>query len=121
MYIPLKGRSHGRLVGQRHSARQFRQEITRALDVGEHVQVDFDGVEITQSFADELVGALILMRGASVLQHISFRGCSDSVKHIITFVVRDRVAQYRRASSHPLTVMPMQTQKNLSVSEVVHA
>ncbi|NRF50695.1 STAS-like domain-containing protein, partial [Pseudomonas stutzeri] len=121
MHIAMKGGSRGRLMGQRHSAKQFRHVINRALDAGEHVELDFDGMEITQSFADELIGALVLVRGTSVLQHISFRGCSESVKRIITFVVRDRAAQHLRATNYPMVGTPKSGSTSFDGYHSLHA
>jgi len=57
-------------------------------------------VNISQSFADELVGALLLRQTPAVLERLVFKGCSDSVKAVIEFVVADRYDEYVRTRSH---------------------
>jgi hypothetical protein len=58
--------------------------------------LDFEGVEVTQSFMDELVGILVLERGPRVLNQIRFRRCSADMKGIIQFVVTDRAEQHAK-------------------------
>ncbi|MNC80484.1 hypothetical protein D3C75_1332900 [compost metagenome] len=57
--------------------------------------IDFSGADVTQSFIDELIGALILKNGREVISHLIFENCSADVKGIISFVVRDRVMQVK--------------------------
>lgn len=80
--------------GSRSRAAECREEIERALARGLPVELDFDGVEATQSFVDELVGVLVLRRGPAVLQQLKFRRCSDNIKAIIRFVAADRAEQF---------------------------
>jgi len=68
-------------------------EIERNLATGNTVAIDFSGKDATQSFVDELIGALILKQGREVLSKLSFKNCSDELKSIIKFVVNDRVHQ----------------------------
>ncbi|MBH3349836.1 STAS-like domain-containing protein [Pseudomonas putida] len=88
-----KGAEAIRMLGMRSSATPFRKEIERCLDSGNTVSIDFEGKDATQSFVDELVGALVLQRGRVVLSKVSFKNCSDDLKLIIKFVVNDRVQQ----------------------------
>ena len=79
--------------GSRPNAVPLRKQIESALDAGEDVTIDFSGVEATQSYVDELIGVLVLRRGAETLSKLSFRGCSNDLKAIIRFVVSDRSLQ----------------------------
>lgn len=88
-----KGSEAIRMLGMRSSATPFRKEIERCLDSGNTVSIDFEGKDATQSFVDELVGALVLRRGRAVLSKVSFKNCSDDLKLIIKFVINDRVNQ----------------------------
>ena len=88
-----------RTLGMRSSATPFRMEIERYLDCGNTVSIDFGGKEATQSYVDELVGALVLKRGRTVLSQISFQNCSDDLRSIIKFVVSDRVHQVRQLAT----------------------
>lgn len=99
MDVYLKDFTRTPVLGQRHTARPIRDRINQQLKLEGQVRIDFSGLEITQSFADELVGALVLEHGPDVVPRLSFAGCSDSVKGIITFVIRDRVHQCLQANS----------------------
>ena len=81
-------------LSRRVGAIPIRSRLEVALNGGEDVTLDFDGVEATQSFVDELVGVLIVQKGPSVLQHIKFRRCSETMKAIVQFVVSDRTDQF---------------------------
>lgn len=82
-------------LGSRPFAVPIRRKIESAIGNGDRVVVDFDGVEATQSFVDELIGVLVLERGPEVLSSISFRKCSSTVKAIVSFVVSDRAQQFK--------------------------
>jgi len=89
-----------RTLGMRASATPYRKEIEQQLDTGNKVAIDFAGKDATQSFVDELIGALVLRRGRAVLASLSFKNCSEDVKAIIKFVVNDRVHQISTATAH---------------------
>lgn len=81
-------------MGSRAIAAQFRKELEDALGAGNHVVLDFEGVEATQSFVDELIGVVVLNRGPKVLDVVSFKKCSPDMKAIINFVLGDRLRQF---------------------------
>ena len=81
-------------MGSRSGATPTRKRIETSLRAGEKVALNFDGVEVTQSFVDELIGLVVLAHGPEVLKMISFRKCSPDVKAIVNFVVRDRAQQF---------------------------
>lgn len=82
-----------RTLGMRSTATPIRREIEQELSRGSAVSIDFSNKDATQSFVDELIGALVLKYGRPVLAKISFKNCSDDVKSIIRFVINDRVHQ----------------------------
>ena len=86
--------NQGRALGSRARASALREQVEAALDAGERVVLDFDGVQATQSFVDELIGVVVLERGSAVLQSVSFKRCSTEMKGILSFVVSDRVRQH---------------------------
>ncbi|MGP0151176.1 STAS-like domain-containing protein [Pseudomonas oryzihabitans] len=88
-----------RTLGMRSSAIPFRKEIERDLSSGNTISVDFQGHDATQSFVDELVGALVLKYGRPVLTKLSFKNCSDDVRSIIKFVVSDRLQQIEQVKA----------------------
>jgi len=88
-------------MGSRARAAQFREKLEAALDAGDRVVLDFDGVEATQSFVDELIGVVVLDRGPSILQTVSFRKCSQDMKGIINFVLGDRSRQFAARKPSP--------------------
>ena len=88
------------MIGARETAVPLRLQVEESLASGLDVVFDFSGVEVTQSFIDALIGALILKRGTDVLEQIVFKSCSDDVRAIIEFVAADRADQYFKAHSH---------------------
>ena len=100
--ILLRSKSIGRFIGTRASAASIREEaevlLARGLDA--EVVFDFSGVEVTQSFVDELIGRLILRQGPDVLNQLVFRSCSEDVRSVIEFVASDRCDQYIKQNSH---------------------
>jgi hypothetical protein len=84
-------------LSRRQNAQQFRMEVDHILGSGAFVEFDFEGVDATQSFMDELIGMLVLERGATVLSRLRFKGCTDDMKGIIKFVVNDRAAQFLKS------------------------
>ena len=87
-------------LGTRHVARGLRDQVEVLLAQSPDVELDFTGVNISQSFADELVGVLLLRHTPAVLERLVFKGCSDSVKAVIEFVVADRYDEYVRTRAH---------------------
>lgn len=95
--IALKQHALGAMMGMRSSAFPLRLQIEQALAAGQEVTVNFTGVAVTQSFIDELLGALILRDGPDVLQRIVLKGCSEETRGIIRFVASDRAEQFLKA------------------------
>lgn len=96
--ISLKPAASTSMMGMRKSALPLRGSIEAALARGEDITVDFSGVEATQSFVDELIGVLVARLGPTILSQIAFKGCSQSVKGVISFVVADRARDFQRAA-----------------------
>ena len=86
----------GQSLSRRMVAIPIRKGIETALHVDSEVVIDFEGVEATQSFVDELVGVLIVKDGPGVLKKIRFKRCSSTMKAIVKFVVADRTDQFMR-------------------------
>jgi hypothetical protein len=95
--IALQQHAIGRMMGMRSSAAPIRKTIEHALHEGQEVVVNFTGVEVTQSFVDELLGALILRDGPGVMQRLILRGCSEQTRGIVRFVAADRTEQFMAA------------------------
>jgi hypothetical protein len=92
---------HG-FYGTRERAFEFRDQIELQLDAEvPRVVIEFDGITATQSFIDELLGILVVERGAAVANRLVFRGCSDDLKAIISFVLSDRIEQVEDAKARP--------------------
>jgi anti-anti-sigma regulatory factor len=80
----------GSFAENKDKARLLRQEILQpALESGQAVVVDFEGVEFaTQSFVHALIAQPIRLLGADVLEErLAFRNCSEAVVGIIEIVV----------------------------------
>jgi len=81
-------------LGSRYSAGSLRQKIIDSLLDNEKVLVDFNKVNVTQSFVDELLGRIILELGPSIIKRLSFMHCSDATKAIIKLVISTRIDDY---------------------------
>jgi hypothetical protein len=99
--IHISAVSNLNLLGTRFSAKKIRESIDAALLSSENVEVDFTGVEVTQSFVDELLGPLILQAGAGLLDRLAFRGCSQNVQAVIRFVVSSRILDFANLQPTP--------------------
>ena len=93
----LQQHALGSMIGMRSSALPIRQQIEQALGAGHEVAIDFTGIAVTQSFVDELLGALILRDGPGIMQRIILKGCSEETRGIIRFVASDRADQFMQA------------------------
>lgn len=95
--IALQQHALGSMIGMRSSAFPIRLKIEQALVARQEIVIDFTGVAVTQSFIDELLGALVLRGGPSVMERIILKGCSEETRGIIRFVVSDRAQQFMQA------------------------
>jgi hypothetical protein len=80
--------------GTRFIGQQMRGELEALLDQHQSVEVDFTGLNATQSFIDEMVGVLVLHYGPAILQRLSFKGCNEDIQTILHFVVSSRLADF---------------------------
>jgi len=96
--IALQKHAIGRMMGMRSSAAPLRRTIELALEKEREVVVNFTGVEVTQSFVDELLGALILREGPEIMQRLILKGCSEQTRGIVKFVAADRAKQFMLAT-----------------------
>jgi hypothetical protein len=87
-------------LGSRDLALQIRGEVEALLKNGHEVEINFSKIAISHSFADELVGILLLENGPDVLERVIFKDCVDSVKAAIQFVVADRYDQFVKTRTH---------------------
>ena len=100
--ISLQFYAHSKMMGMRASADPIRGHAEELLDAGSEVIFDFTGVAATQSFIDELVGALVIRYGPSILERLVFKGCSSDVRAILRFVTADRAAQFHEGANSRL-------------------
>ena len=84
----------------RSHAALLRKKIESELDHCTSISLDFSGVEMTQSFADELVGVLAFIYGKNIFSKIKFKGCSEQSKKILNFVVNQRVNEHLAKASN---------------------
>lgn len=88
-------------LGTRYRAREIREQLDALLAGADEVVLDFTGMRsVTQSFIDELLGVLILRHGPEIVQRLVFKGCSEDIKEIISFVVSTRTEDHRKKNSH---------------------
>jgi len=63
------------------------KDLKPAIDRGERVRFDFDGVEgATQSFVHAMLSEVIRTQGAGVLDRIEFTNCNPPVRSVIEIV-----------------------------------
>ena len=86
----------GRLLGSRFSALPMRDRIEQLLQQSDTVTIDFAKSNPTQSFVDELIGAMIMDHGAPILGRLVFANCSEDAKAILHFVISDRLDDLKR-------------------------
>src|SRR5213594_1673376 len=86
-------------LGSRYTAKHFRDQILGALRAGDReIILDFSGIEsVTDSFTDELLGALIATADTEILPLLRFKGCSDSVRTAIELLLADVIERRARA------------------------
>lgn len=98
--LPLSEHTRSRFLGTRYQGRPLRAELEAALARHEEVSLNFSGLNVTQSFIDEMIGVLVLKNGPRILGKLVFEGCSEDVKSVIQFVVDSRVSDYMRTHQH---------------------
>lgn len=82
------------VLGTRYSAVGLRYGVEQRLESCRTVEVDFNGIFVTQSFVDELFGPLILRMGPAVLQRLAFSGCNEETKAILSLVFASRLQDF---------------------------
>jgi hypothetical protein len=98
--IEVKQHSHG--TGTRKAAERLRNMIVNIINQGSsRIVLDFSGIGvISSSFADELVGKLIVKYGLFSFQEaIRLKGMTDTVQAIVQRSVAQRMMQSLRESS----------------------
>ena len=93
------------VLGTRYSAIGLRENVEQRLENCQTVQIDFNGVFVTQSFVDELFGPIILRMGPPILQRLAFSGCNDATKAILSLVLASRLQDFasRQQTRHAIT------------------
>ena len=81
--------SVGNFAEDKDKARDTRlNHILPALDRGEEVIIDFEGIDgATQSFIHALISDLLRKYGNDVLDRLYFRSCNETVQKIINIVI----------------------------------
>ena|ERR1700733_3408437 len=98
--IGLASATNLSFLGTRFIAKRVRPSIAAALSDTNLVVIDFAGVDVTQSFIDELLGPLVLEFGEELLKRLAFRSCSETAQTIIRFVVSNRLTDYATLRGH---------------------
>src|ERR1700722_12637328 len=89
------------VLGTRYSALTIRENIEQRLEDCQTIQIDFEGVFVTQSFVDELFGPMILRMGPAVLQRLTFSGCNEETKSILSLVFASRLQDFSSRQHTP--------------------
>lgn len=96
--VPLSGGSK-QFFGSRFEARKFRRSIDSTLIYADRVVVDFKGANVTTSFVDELLGALVLKYGERFPDRVGFRNCSAEARAMIEYVFAARLHDHNGPGS----------------------
>lgn len=79
-------------LGSRQLASRIRERVEEALLRGDSVGLDFAGIdEISDSFADELIGRLIAEATEPILSRLQFINCNRSVDLTIQVLLAEVV------------------------------
>ena len=83
----------GKHLSTRMEGVSFRREIEQAIERGEKVELDFDGVEIvSNSFADECFAKLTLIFDLfRIKEHTTFLNASPFIKAVIANSFKERL------------------------------
>lgn len=74
-------------AGSRYAGELVRKRIEEALNRGEAVTLDFEGVSgVTQGFADEAIGVLVRAFGREALEKIRVINANDRIRLILNWV-----------------------------------
>lgn len=81
----------GAFLGSRIEGRALRMELERVLTEFSQARLNFSGVAITQSCADEFLGVLVAKEGEPLLERITFLNCGPDVRAILELVIGTRL------------------------------
>jgi hypothetical protein len=87
------------MLGTRHSALEFRKRLEEQLESCQTLQVDFDGIFVTQGFVDELFGPIILRMGPAIIDRLVFSGCDQDKRAILQLVFGERLLDFAARKS----------------------
>jgi hypothetical protein len=85
-------------LGARMSGEMIREQMEKALDNGDTVVLDFDGIEdITQGFGDEIVGIFTRAYGKDFIKEkVKAINYSESIKTVLNWVVSYSLKYYEK-------------------------
>lgn len=91
----IKFNDIGSSLGTRATGRQIRERIEAAIQSGERVAFDFQGVNVvSNSFADETFAKLLLKFDMPFVKaHTTFKDANPFIQQSISFAFRQRLAQ----------------------------
>lgn len=98
--LHISQQSSSEFLGTRFVAKPLREQLENLLAKVDEVNLDFSGLQVTQSFIDEMLGVLVLKHGPVLVKHLVFTHCSDDVKAIINFVINSRLKDYKIYNKH---------------------
>lgn len=106
----LRSHSNQEFFSSRTHASLLRKEIQMRISTERNIVIDFENADMTQSFADELIGVLAFLYGQELFKQLKFRGCSEELKKILNFVVQQRLGR-RETEGQRLVVPPSRSQQ----------
>jgi hypothetical protein len=120
-------------LGARMSGEMVREQMEKAIDNGDTVVLDFDGIEdITQGFGDEIVGIFTRAYGKEfVKKNIKVVNYSEEIKVVLNWVVSYSSKYYKErqeelnavryfVNEHPELIETMLTKEQMEkIKEIV--
>lgn len=91
-------------LGSRSLGAKIRSACETILERGSILVLDWGGIEVvSQSFADELVGKLVLMLGEEEFRRrIRFAGVSESVRPVLRYAIASRLDRVAEPTSQAM-------------------
>jgi|SRR5450759_747261 hypothetical protein len=90
------GELSGDFLGTRFEGRALRLELERGLSLPDStpMRLNFSGVTITQSCADEFLGVLVAIQGKALIDRLVFQNCSPDVRAVLELVIGSRLENH---------------------------
>lgn len=105
LVISVDACSQHHFAADAERAQYIRPMVDKALSRNRRVTFDCSGVRsMSQTFADELIGRLVIKKGESALSRIDFLGCNQTVLTILAHTAGAALRERRARSGNPQNI-----------------